>query len=256
MVPSASRAAPTASLTLARSVTSRPTECKQVLHEISLSIEVGKTVAIVGSTGTGKSTLAQLLLRFYEPTEGEILIDGVSISRYSKSSLRNQIAVVSQDVMLFSDTIQANMALGSLRQKDKGAIEHAAKRARVNIFSDRLPAGLNTNVGDRGSTLSQGEKQRVLIARAILKDAPILILDEATSSLDTESERLIQLALEEIMQDRTTLVIAHRLSTIMRADSIAVMEEGRIVEQGTHEELLRRQGRYALLYESQAQGNE
>ncbi|MDE0093399.1 MAG: ABC transporter transmembrane domain-containing protein [Gammaproteobacteria bacterium] len=229
---------------------------KQVLHDITLSVEVGKTVAIVGSTGAGKSTLAQLLLRFYEPSEGEILIDGVSISRYSKSSLRNQIAVVSQDVMLFSDTIQANMALGSLRQKDKGAIEHAAKRARVNIFSDLLPAGLNTNVGDRGSTLSQGEKQRVLIARAILKDAPILILDEATSSLDTESERLIQLALEEIMQDRTTLVIAHRLSTIMRADSIAVMEEGRIVEQGTHEELLRRQGRYALLYESQAQGNE
>ena len=232
---------------------SYPNTSKQVLHGINLTIEVGQTAAIVGSTGAGKTTLAQLLLRFYETAAGEILIDGMPTRSYSKYSLREQIAVVSQDVMLFSDTIAANMALGSLQEKSQDELEYAAKRARVNVFSDRLPEGLNTNVGDRGSKLSQGEKQRVLIARAILKDAPILILDEATSSLDAESERLIQLALDEIMQDRTTLVIAHRLSTIQRADTIAVMENGRIIEQGSHAELLSLQGRYALLYDSQFQ---
>lgn len=229
---------------------------ERVISDVSLSVQAGQTVAIVGSTGAGKSTLMQLLLRFYEPDEGTILINDKSIATIRKNSLRAHIAVVSQDVVLFSDTIRANIAFGPFEDKSDDEIQQAARRARVTVFSDRLPNGLDTHVGDRGSNLSQGEKQRILIARAILKNSPILVLDEATSSLDAESEELIQSALDDMMQGRTTLVIAHRLSTVRQADSIVVLEKGRIVEQGTHRELINAGGRYALLYQSQFKNSE
>ncbi|MXW54427.1 MAG: ATP-binding cassette domain-containing protein, partial [Gammaproteobacteria bacterium] len=180
-----------------------------------------------------------------------ILIDGTPIRSYSKESLRRQIALVSQEVFLFNDTLRSNIALGELKDASEERILDAIQRSRVGEFIDRLPQGLNTIVGDRGSNLSQGERQRVLIARAILKDAPILIFDEATSALDAESEALIQTALTEVMQNRTTLVVAHRLSTIENADTIAVMEKGKIVEVGSHSELLAQAGRYAFLRKTQ-----
>lgn len=224
---------------------------KQSLSDICVNVEPGQTIAIVGATGAGKTTLIQLLLRFYEPTSGQILLNGVPISEYTKDSLRNHIAFVSQEVILFNDTIRNNIAYGTLHDASEEQIESAARRARVAVFTQRMPKGLDSEVGDRGTNLSQGERQRILIARAILKDAPILILDEATSSLDAESESLIQAALDEMMLGRTTLVVAHRLSTVVNADTIAVLDQGRIVELGSHQELLAKQGRYATLHASQ-----
>ncbi len=224
---------------------------RRSLQGVSLDIGAGETFALVGSTGSGKTTLMEMLVRFYEPDEGEVFIDGNPIRNYSKESLRRQIALVSQEVFLFNDTLRSNITLGELKDASEERILDAIQRSQVGEFIDRLPQGLNTIVGDRGSNLSQGERQRVLIARAILKDAPILIFDEATSALDAESEALIQTALTDVMQNRTTLVVAHRLSTIENADTIAVMEKGQIVEVGSHSELLAKAGRYAFLRKTQ-----
>ncbi len=222
-----------------------------VLHDINLTIEPGQVVALVGRSGSGKSTLASLIPRFYEPSSGEILLDGRPLASYTLACLRRQIALVTQQVTLFNDTLERNIAYGALEQAGPSAIRDAVQRAHADVFIDELPDGLGTLVGDDGVLLSGGQRQRVAIARALLKDAPVLILDEATSALDTESERHIQDALDEVMRGRTTLVIAHRLSTIENADLILVMENGRIVESGTHRALLEQGGVYAGLYAAQ-----
>ena len=235
-----------------RGVSFAYTEAKgAVLHDISFKAAPGQTVALVGRSGSGKSTLVSLLPRFYDPSAGAILLDGRDLREFTLRNVREQMAMVSQDVMLFNDTIRHNIAYGSLDKHTDADIVAAAEAAYAMPFIQRLPQGLDTMVGDRGVLLSGGERQRLSIARALLKNAPLLILDEATSALDSESERHIQAALERLMVDRTTLVIAHRLSTVERADCIIVMDKGRIVEMGRHAELLAKDGRYAALHRLQ-----
>jgi ATP-binding cassette, subfamily B, bacterial MsbA len=221
------------------------------LNGIDLHIEPGQTVAFVGRSGSGKSTLLSLLPRFYDVDGGRILLDGVDLREYRLRDLRRQIALVDQQVRLFSATVAENIAYGLDPQPDEAQIVAAARRAHAWEFIEKLPLGLHTPLGQNGASLSGGQRQRLAIARALLKDAPILILDEATSALDTESERLIQAALEELVGGRTTLTIAHRLSTIQNADLIVAMQDGRIVETGTHDELLARGGLYAALHRMQ-----
>lgn len=225
-------------------------EDKVILTNINLTIEKGKTIALVGSSGAGKSTLADLIPRFHDVTTGEILIDGVNIKDYSLHSVRKQMGIVTQEPILFNDTIANNIALG-MENASGEQIENAAKIANADNFIRQKEAKYETNIGDRGGKLSGGERQRLTIARAVLKNPPILILDEATSSLDTESERLVQDAINNMMQNRTSIVIAHRLSTIRHADEIIVMQKGEIAERGTHNELSARDGIYKRLVDMQ-----
>jgi subfamily B ATP-binding cassette protein MsbA len=222
-----------------------------VLRDISFSIEPGQTVALVGRSGSGKTTLAHLLVRFYDPVQGTVCLDGEDIRNYRLADLRRQIAMVGQDVMLFNETIAHNIAYGRFAAASEADIIASAQAAHAMEFIEALPDGLATRIGDRGILLSGGQRQRIAIARAMLKDAPVLILDEATSSLDSESERAVQDALEHLARSRTSLIIAHRLSTVERADFILVLEQGRIVETGTHETLLARRGVYHELYQLQ-----
>lgn len=224
---------------------------RKVLNDISFEVEPGQMVALVGRSGSGKSTLANLIPRFYVHDEGEILIDGVAVQDFALRNLRQQIALVTQQVTLFNDTVANNIAYGDLAGTPREAVEKAAEAAYAREFIDRLPQGFDTEIGENGVSLSGGQRQRLAIARALLKDAPILILDEATSALDTESERHIQAALDHATRGRTTLVIAHRLSTIERADMILVMDQGHLVERGTHAELLGAGGHYARLHSMQ-----
>jgi len=221
-----------------------------ILENINLTIEKGKTIALVGSSGAGKSTLADLVPRFHDVTAGELLIDGVNIKDYSLRSVREQMSIVTQEPILFNDSISANIALGK-PDATQEEIVRAAEIANAHNFIMQKEQGYATNIGDRGSKLSGGERQRLTIARAVLKNPPILILDEATSSLDTESERLVQDAINKMMEHRTSIVIAHRLSTIRHADEIIVLQKGQIVERGTHDELMQRQGFYHKLVEMQ-----
>lgn len=221
---------------------------KPALNKVDLSVKAGEVVALVGKSGSGKSTLVSLLGRFYDPEAGAIEIDGVANQAYTLRNLRSHIALVNQHVTLFNDTVAGNIAYGSPAPLDMEAIRRAADAAHATEFIEKLPQGFDTPIGEGGARLSGGQRQRLAIARAILKDAPILILDEATSALDNESEHYIQAALETVMQGRTTFVIAHRLSTIEHADRIVVMSEGVIVEQGTHAELIGRDGHYAKLH--------
>lgn len=225
---------------------------RNALSGVNLRIEPGQTVALVGQSGGGKSTLAAMVPRFYNPDRGEILLDGHDLQALTLRSLRRNIAYVSQDVLLFNDTVAANIAYGDMADAPREAIEAAAAAANALAFIQALPNEFDTVIGENGNNLSGGQRQRLAIARAILKDAPILILDEATSALDNESERLVQEALENLMKKRTTLVIAHRLSTIEKADNIVVMAEGQVLESGTHEALLARNGAYARLHSLQA----
>jgi len=221
---------------------------KSVLEDINFEVKPGETIALVGSSGSGKSSLVNLIPRFYNLDQGSILLDGSNINAYSLSSLRQQIAIVSQRVTLFNGSVYSNISYGDLKDCSSEQVMAAAKMANADEFIKNLPDGYNTLIGDDGVMLSGGQRQRIAIARAILKDAPILILDEATSALDTDSERYIQAALEGLIKNRTTFVIAHRLSTIEKADRILVMESGRIIEQGSHKDLLSQTGRYAQLH--------
>jgi subfamily B ATP-binding cassette protein MsbA len=226
-------------------------EQEEVLRGISFEANPGETIALVGRSGSGKSTLVNLLPRFYDPTRGEIQVDGTSIVGCGLRNLRATITYVSQDTVLFNDTIERNIAYGQAGAVSRERIMEASEAAHAREFIDRMPDGLDTLVGENGVLLSGGQRQRLSIARALLKDAPILILDEATSSLDSESERHIQAALSNLLRNRTTLVIAHRLSTVENADRILVLDGGRIVESGRHGALLARNGIYAGLYRLQ-----
>ena len=224
---------------------------KEILKEINLKVSPGETIALVGSSGSGKTSLVSLIPRFYNHKEGHILLDGVDVNEFTLTNLRKHIGIVSQNVTLFNDTIFNNIAYGELKDRSVDQVRAAAKIANADEFIGDLLDGYDTHIGDDGVMLSGGQRQRIAIARAVLKNAPILILDEATSALDTDSERHIQAALEQLMKGRTTFVIAHRLSTVEKADRILVLEKGLIVEQGTHEQLLGNKGRYAKLYRNQ-----
>jgi subfamily B ATP-binding cassette protein MsbA len=224
---------------------------RDALSDVTLTVRPGETVALVGSSGSGKTSLVSVIPRFYEPSAGRLFIDGHDVTTLTLASLRAQIALVTQDVLLFDDTIFANIAYGAMSGTPREAVERAAAAAHALEFIRAMPQGFDTTVGENGVRLSGGQRQRIAIARAILKDAPILILDEATSALDSESERAVQAALDTLMQGRTTIVIAHRLSTIEHADRIVVLDHGRVCEQGTHLDLLARNGIYARLHQIQ-----
>jgi ATP-binding cassette, subfamily B, bacterial MsbA len=226
-----------------------------VLRDVSFTLQKGKVVALVGPSGAGKTTLADLVPRFHDPTSGRILMDDIPLTRIGRRSLRALMGVVSQDTVLLNDTVRANIAYGSPGATAE-QIEAAAEAANAAGFIATLPQGFETVLGERGTRLSGGQRQRIAIARALLRDPPILILDEATSALDTESERLVQQAIERLMQDRTVLVIAHRLATVRDADEIVVLEDGRLVQRGSHEDLLRASGLYRRLYDLQFRGEE
>ena len=226
-------------------------EDQYVLQDFSLEIPKGKTVALVGQSGSGKSTIANLLTRFYDVNQGSIEIDGIDIKNISTKSLRGLMGIVSQDSILFNDSVANNLKLGKPLASE-AELKEAAEISNSYDFIKDLPEGFETNIGDSGNKLSGGQKQRLSIARAVLKNPPIMILDEATSALDTESERLVQDALEKMMKNRTSIVIAHRLSTIQSADKIVVLSKGKIVEQGRHQELLELKGVYYSLVEMQS----
>jgi subfamily B ATP-binding cassette protein MsbA len=228
-----------------------PGAARPALEAIDFVIRPGETVALVGASGSGKTTLVNLVPRFHRPTAGRITIDGHDLETLSLASLRANLALVSQDVVLFNDTVAANIAYGAMNGAARDAVAAAARAAHAMEFIETMPQGLDTLVGENGVKLSGGQRQRLAIARALLKDAPILMLDEATSALDSASERHVQAALETLLEGRTTIVIAHRLSTIERADRIVVLERGRIAEAGAHRELLERDGIYAKLYRIQ-----
>lgn len=231
-----------------------PDTSETVLKNINLDVKAGESIALVGKSGSGKSTLISLLTRFYDVENGSIELDGHSLNEYDLVSLRNQIAMVSQNVTLFNDTVYNNIAYGDLAFKSKEEVYEAAKSAHALEFIEQMPQGMDTMIGDDGVMLSGGQRQRLAIARAILKDAPILILDEATSALDTESERYIQQALDALMENRTSIVVAHRLSTIEKVDTIMVVDHGNIVERGSHKALLDKGGAYKNLYDMQFDG--
>ncbi|WP_434360326.1 lipid A ABC transporter ATP-binding protein/permease MsbA [Parasalinivibrio latis] len=228
-----------------------PTKDTPALRSISFDLPAGKTLALVGRSGSGKSTIANLLTRFYEIDSGEIRLDDINLTEYKLSNLREQVAVVSQNVHLFNDTIANNIAYAATESYSREQIEHAAKLAHATGFIEGMDNGFDTVIGENGVSLSGGQRQRLAIARALLRDAPVLILDEATSALDTESEKAIQAALDELQKDRTVLVIAHRLSTIENADQILVVDEGEIIERGDHKTLLEKEGAYAQLHRIQ-----
>ena len=229
-----------------------PTKDEAVLNNLSISIKAGESIALVGRSGSGKSTISNLLPRYYDlEAPSEILLDGVALEKYKLADLRRQFALVSQQVVLFNDTIANNICYGISREITPQQLEEVVKQAHVWEFVKDLPEQLNTMVGENGVMLSGGQRQRIAIARAILKDAPILILDEATSALDTESEKLIQQALDTLMQDKTSIVIAHRLSTIENSDKIYVIDGGRVIESGDHQSLLAKDGTYSALCKMQ-----
>jgi len=221
-----------------------------VLKNINLNIEKGKTIALVGQSGSGKTTLADMVPRYYDPTQGAVLLDGIDLRELKIHDLRSLLGVVTQDSILFNDTVFNNIAFG-MQHMSEAEVINAAKIANAHDFIIEMPQAYQSNIGDRGAKLSGGQRQRISIARAVLKNPPILILDEATSALDTESERLVQEALTSLMKNRTSLVIAHRLSTVVHADEIIVLQRGEIVERGTHQELLNKAGYYKKLYEMQ-----